>query len=780
MFGTIESTNHGDGTFTYDPNGAFEHLEEGQSATDSFRYTISDGRGGTSTGIVYIFIDGLAEPNQAPQFDEPDYGFNVDEESAEGTYVGTVSATDPDAGDTLTFSGGSSEFNVDSSTGQITIAAGAVLDFETNSSYTFDVTVTDSGGLTDTVSVTISLLDENEAPEFEAELYEFPIYEQSVGGTYVGMVGATDPDAGDTLIYSDNSDEFNVDPETGEITVADGIFLNFEINFSYIFDVTATDAAGLTDTATVTVAFEVNEAPTFINETVEDESYGKVNKPIILPSSLTRGDKLEVPDFGARDPNEGDQLTYVITGGNPDELFRINAATGELYLNKYLPAASQFGLTIEVRDNGNPQMSDSTHVHLKFTTIVGMQADAFAIEGDGGANANAITIEFHRLSSDLSDLDVYFMVEWTFDPEDDYDIEWKPASLDDFIDGDGKTKLQAGKVTISGNDPAIITLKADLFCEGVAEIEGRERFRITLIENPDNPNAYAVPSAPFPVTPGSPVMMDPSRVFDILDGVTLFASYNEDYSGWSDDTSGGNPGIVLNDISQGRIANCWLAAGIGAMAEANWQVIENAITDRGDGTYSVMLYNGAAGLQEFYVNLNTLPGVHHINFSGDTFKDPGNSDHPKTGFVEVWPLVLENALGQLLSGQPAQNNTPNDRLSYSTLSNGTADTVWTALLGVEQGFLLFEGMNDSEILAAIESHLNAGETLVIGTKDDVPFDEETMIIGDHAYVVTGMTTVNGEQAEMQMYNPWGYDASLLMSRFSEVLEAVWWIKFPNP
>ncbi len=72
MFGTIESTSHGDGTFTYDPNGQFEDLEEGQSATDSFSYTISDGRGGTSTGIVYIFIDGLAEPNQAPEFDEPD------------------------------------------------------------------------------------------------------------------------------------------------------------------------------------------------------------------------------------------------------------------------------------------------------------------------------------------------------------------------------------------------------------------------------------------------------------------------------------------------------------------------------------------------------------------------------------------------------------------------------------------------------------------------------------------------------------------------------------
>ena len=38
-----------DGSFTYDPNGQFESLAVGETATDSFTYTVSDGNGGTDT-----------------------------------------------------------------------------------------------------------------------------------------------------------------------------------------------------------------------------------------------------------------------------------------------------------------------------------------------------------------------------------------------------------------------------------------------------------------------------------------------------------------------------------------------------------------------------------------------------------------------------------------------------------------------------------------------------------------------------------------------------------
>ena len=52
-------TDNGDGTFGYDPNGAFERLGEGDTATDTFSYTLSDGNGGTSVATVTITLIGV-------------------------------------------------------------------------------------------------------------------------------------------------------------------------------------------------------------------------------------------------------------------------------------------------------------------------------------------------------------------------------------------------------------------------------------------------------------------------------------------------------------------------------------------------------------------------------------------------------------------------------------------------------------------------------------------------------------------------------------------------
>jgi VCBS repeat-containing protein len=52
-------TVQADGSFTYDPNDAFDSLAAGATATDSFEYTLADGEGGTDTGLVEITIQGL-------------------------------------------------------------------------------------------------------------------------------------------------------------------------------------------------------------------------------------------------------------------------------------------------------------------------------------------------------------------------------------------------------------------------------------------------------------------------------------------------------------------------------------------------------------------------------------------------------------------------------------------------------------------------------------------------------------------------------------------------
>jgi VCBS repeat-containing protein len=48
------------GTFTYDPNGKFDYLQVGESATDNFTYTVSDASGDTDTATVTITIRGVS------------------------------------------------------------------------------------------------------------------------------------------------------------------------------------------------------------------------------------------------------------------------------------------------------------------------------------------------------------------------------------------------------------------------------------------------------------------------------------------------------------------------------------------------------------------------------------------------------------------------------------------------------------------------------------------------------------------------------------------------
>ncbi|MGC9371460.1 MAG: Ig-like domain-containing protein [Paracoccaceae bacterium] len=51
-------TDNGDGTVTYDPDGAFEDLDSGETALDSFTYTVGDGHGGADTATVNVTVEG--------------------------------------------------------------------------------------------------------------------------------------------------------------------------------------------------------------------------------------------------------------------------------------------------------------------------------------------------------------------------------------------------------------------------------------------------------------------------------------------------------------------------------------------------------------------------------------------------------------------------------------------------------------------------------------------------------------------------------------------------
>lgn len=66
-------TDNHDGTITYDPDGAFEDLAAGETALDSFAYTVRDGNGGFDTATVEVTVEGAddapADPAVVADFD---------------------------------------------------------------------------------------------------------------------------------------------------------------------------------------------------------------------------------------------------------------------------------------------------------------------------------------------------------------------------------------------------------------------------------------------------------------------------------------------------------------------------------------------------------------------------------------------------------------------------------------------------------------------------------------------------------------------------------------
>ncbi len=91
----------------------------------------------------------------------------IAENSAAGTVVGVATAVDPDRTGTVTYSltdNAGGRFAINSSTGQITVASGAVLDFEVNTSHRIVVQSTDQGSQSFSKTLTINVSNVNEAP----------------------------------------------------------------------------------------------------------------------------------------------------------------------------------------------------------------------------------------------------------------------------------------------------------------------------------------------------------------------------------------------------------------------------------------------------------------------------------------------------------------------------------------------------------------------------------------------------------------------------------------
>ncbi len=139
-------------------------------------------------------ISAAVARNTAPQFESTSITLTVSEEAPAGTSVGDpVSATDGDDDDlTYALSGeDESYFEINVSTGQITVGAQALPDSETKASYTVIVTATDEAGATASITVTITAGISNAPPVISGSA---SVSYAENGTLSVATYSATDPE----------------------------------------------------------------------------------------------------------------------------------------------------------------------------------------------------------------------------------------------------------------------------------------------------------------------------------------------------------------------------------------------------------------------------------------------------------------------------------------------------------------------------------------------------------------------------------------------------------
>ena len=341
----------------------------------SFAVFANDGKGGRVVIPVTVTVTDVDETpvNNAPIFTDGDSTTrSIAENTAAGQSIGSaVAATDVD-NDTLTYSLGgtnASSFSIVSTTGQL--QTNAALDYETKSSYAVNVSVSDGKGGSDSITVTISVSNVNEAPNFtDGDSTTRSVAENTAAGESIGSaISATDVDANTTLTYSlggTDASSFSIVSTTGQLQTS--AVLDYETKSSYSVTVSASDGNGESDSISVSI-------------TVTDAS----EKPVFAPGGVTltiaentaSGTNIGKP-ITATDPDSGDTLTYSLRRGDA-ESFSIDANTGQVRTKAPLDYETKNAYTdLAVRATDSTGLIGATRLTITVTDVDENRAPEFS------------------------------------------------------------------------------------------------------------------------------------------------------------------------------------------------------------------------------------------------------------------------------------------------------------------------------------------------------------------------------------------------------------------
>ncbi|MES2904247.1 MAG: cadherin domain-containing protein [Pseudomonadota bacterium] len=386
------------------------------------------GAGGTTTQNVAVAVTNV---NEAPVITSSTTAAAIGENQT-GVAVYTATATDPE-GNGITYSlgtgGDNGLFSINATNGTVTLNASP--DFETKATYTFTVVATDnaSPALSSSRTVTLPILNVNEAPIITSPTTAAAISENAGPNAAVYTVAAIDRDAGSAVTYSlgtggDNG-FFSINPVNGTVSLINAA--NFEAKSSYTFTVIATDNGNPALTASRVLTLAVND----VNE----------NPVITSPTTATVAENAPVGTVvytaAATDVDSDTILTYSL-GGADAGLLNINAVTGAVTLrtSANFEAKSVYNFTVTATDDDVPSLTAVRAVTLNVANInetptfatasqtvnfgengTGVVLIAAATDQDGTAAPNTLTYSLTGADAALFNVSTTGVVTFRANPD---------------------------------------------------------------------------------------------------------------------------------------------------------------------------------------------------------------------------------------------------------------------------------------------------------------------------------------------------------------------------
>ncbi|WP_367618117.1 type I secretion C-terminal target domain-containing protein [Vibrio sp. Y20_XG_PY13] len=296
--------------------------------TVSWTATLADGSG---SGVFQRTIGTAAQVIENPEV---------------GDIIGGVSTvTDPDVGDTFTYSlsdDANGAVTIDPSTGVVTIADPSKIDYETSTTLSFTIRVTDSMGLTYDEVVTLDVLDEG--PSIELANVNDIAYNESDSVTISGTTARVEDNqtvtvtitdsAGTTATYTTTvtNDTWTLDADlTGQGFVAGNITVT-----ASVIDAVGEPASSNAETATL----DVPDAPT-------DLVFGEAGSASTSANSSTAGNQNAAQTTSLSDGKYA--IAWLDSGSGSW------STKGRIYNEDGTAATDEFLITFEGNNKGAPQ-----------------------------------------------------------------------------------------------------------------------------------------------------------------------------------------------------------------------------------------------------------------------------------------------------------------------------------------------------------------------------------------------------------------------------------------